>query len=432
MKIITNKGIYIQKKDLELIFSITDKDKIPINIINKFQENVDKKDIDFIFFEDKNEICFLNNFWFVIDYNDIIDFNDLEIIDYYFSDLQKLRKMRVDYDKYKFLSEKKVYNSYIDLMLDEMRYFNYIPNKNEAKNYPLDFQLLYNKITDIFELNYFKSGTSGLEFPEEIFKPARYSKKQLQQIYYEVLSENLTFKELKPYEKQLYSIFSRINYTPDIKNIIRKIMLINRFNTVDFINDDLLDVLLRVEGKNSKFEESTMFLIDYLYVIGYNKFQDFESRTILEKDMRIIKKTINYLSGAKLDDRTIDKLSNYNNELANIIKTIKKCNYLSNNSRIVSDIFAHMLTYVYLNPNKINYDYKFLLKVYEYISSNASQILDNLDYKLERLEGYGEHFVDNFNKSNSLLLYLYSKKTKTNKEKNNYMLSEKNQTNMEK
>lgn len=180
---------------------------MPLNIINKLQENGDKKDIDFIFFEDKNEISFLNNFWFVIDYNDIIDFDELEIWEYYCPDLQSLRKMRVCYDKYKFLSDNRFYSSYIDFRLETLSYFAYIPDKNKAKNYPLDFQLLYNKVTDVFELDYFKCGTSDLELPEEVFKPVIYSKKQLQQIYYEVLSENLTFEELKPYEKQLYSIF---------------------------------------------------------------------------------------------------------------------------------------------------------------------------------------------------------------------------------
>lgn len=208
-------------------------------------------------------------------------------------------------------------------------------------------------------------------------------------------------------------------------------MIINRFNTVDFINDDLLDILLTAERQKSKFEESTIFLIDYLYAIGFSRFQDFKSRTILEKDMRIIKKVIFFLSRARLDDETVDKLSNYNSELAIILRIVKKCNYLSNNSRIERDIFANMLTYVYLSPDSINYEYEFLLKAYKYISSNDFSILNKLDYKIEKFESYGEHFVDNFNKSNSLLLYSYNNKNKL-KEKNNNMLSEKEQTNMEK
>ena len=88
MKIITNKRIYIQKKDLELIFKTTNSEKIPNNIIKKYKESDDAKDLDFIFFEDVGEIKFLNVFWFVINYNDIIDFNDLELSDYYYRDLE--------------------------------------------------------------------------------------------------------------------------------------------------------------------------------------------------------------------------------------------------------------------------------------------------------------------------------------------------------
>lgn len=425
MKIITNKGIFVQRKDLELILMTNSNEQIKDKIINKLNANIEKKELEFIFFEDLEEISFFDNFWFIINYNDIIDFNELEIIDYYFSDLQNLRSMRVDYDKYKFLPNKKVYGNYIDLFLDEMKYFNYMPNKNEVKNYPLDFQLLYNKVSDIMELNEFKRGVSKLVVPEDVFKPVKYSKKQLQQIYYEVLTEKLSFEELKPYEKQLYSIFSRIDYTPDIENIIRKIMLINRFNTVDFINDDLLEILLCVEGKKNKFQESTMFLIDCLYVIGYNKFENFESKITLEKDIRIIKKTINYLSNSNLNDKIIDKLSKYNYDLAQILKTIKNIEHLSNNSEIINDIFSNILTFVYLNPTVINYEYDFIPKVYEYISNNSSQILEHLDYKQELYASYEKHFIDNFNKANSLLLYLYNEKYKDDLENDCIKVEEK-------
>lgn len=203
MKIITNNRIYIQKKDLELIFKATNDEKIPINIIKKYKEQLDAKDLDFILFEDLKEIDFLNSFWFIINYHDIIDFNDSEIIDYHYRDLQNLREMRVEYDKHKFLSEQKHYTNFFDMLFEQAHYETYIPNKNEVKNYPLDFQLLYNKVLDVKELQCFKNGQSKLELPEEIFKPVRYTKKQLQQIYYEVLSENLSFVELKPYEKTI-------------------------------------------------------------------------------------------------------------------------------------------------------------------------------------------------------------------------------------
>ena len=60
--------------------------------------------------------------------------------------------MRVDNDQNKFLPEKKVYNNFLDALSDQMKYFNYVPNKDEIKNYPLEMQLLYNKVTDILEI----------------------------------------------------------------------------------------------------------------------------------------------------------------------------------------------------------------------------------------------------------------------------------------
>lgn len=422
MKIVTNNRIYLQKKDLELIFKSTNHEKIPNNIIEKYKENIDIQDFGFIFFEEKKEIDFLNNFWFIINYNDIIDFNDLELIDYYYRDLQNLRQMRIKNDKYKFLPEKKHYTNFMDMFIEKMRYDCYLPNKDEAKNYPLDFQLLYNKVSDVMELKYFKNGQSKLELPEEVLKPARYSKKQLQQIYYEVLSEDLTFEELKPFEKQLYCIFSKINYTPDILDIIRKIMIINRYNTLDFINDDLLNIILRIEGEKTKFEASTMFLIDYLYTIGYNKFENFDSKIALEKDLKIIKKIIDNIGYANLEDKYIDKLSKYNYILAEITRTLKKCNYSSNNSEVVRDIFSNMMVCVYFNPNIINYDYDFLSYTYDYIKNNTLEILNFTGYNINRMYSHNEHFVDNFNRANNLLIYLYNQKYNNDVEKQNHRL----------
>jgi len=422
MKIITNNRIYIQKKDLELIFKTTNNKKIPNGIIEKYKESVDIQDLDFMFFEGVEEINFLNVFWFIINYNDIIDFDDEELSDYYYRDLQNLREMRIEYDKHKFLSEKNNYTNFFDMLFAQADYELYIPNKENAKNYPLEFQLLYNKVSDVFELRDFKNGQSKLELPEEVFKPVRYTKKQLQQIYYEVLGEDLTFEELKPYEKQLYSIFTRINYTPNILDMIRKIMIINRYNTIDFINDDLLNIILRIKGKKTKFEESTIDLINYLYAIGYNKFENFDSKIILEKDLKIIKYIIDSIGCANLEEKYIEKLSNYNYILAEIIKVLNKCNYSSNNSRIVGDVFSNIAVYVYFNPSVINYDYDFLVYVYDYITNNTLEIVKFMRYNLETMDIHNEHFVDNFNRANSLLIYLYNQKYNNDLERENYKL----------
>lgn len=274
----------------------------------------------------------------------------------------------------------------------------------------------------MWELDDFKRGQSNLELPEEILKPVRYTKKQLQQIYYEILGEELTFKELKPYEKQLYSIFTRIDYTPHILDMIRKIMIINKYNTIDFINDDLLDILLYMLGKKTKFEEFTIDLIDYLYVIGYNKFDNFDSKLILETNLKIIKEVINHISSANIEDKYIEKLSNYNYILARIIKTLDKCNYTSNNSRVVKDIFSYMVVFVYFRPNVINYDYDFLIYVYDYIINNCSKIMKFMKYDVEKANIYNEHFVDYFNGTNNVLIYLYNQKNNNNTEKEEYKL----------
>ena len=418
MKIIVNDRIYIQKKDLELIFKTTNKEELPNNIIEKYKENIEIKDISFIAFEDKKEIDFLNEFWFVVNYRDIIDFDQLESVAYYFKDLQNLRKMRVEHDKNKCLPDGKIYDDLLDAYVAQLNYFFYLPNEEEVKNYHLEFQLLYNKFKDAKEIDYFKMGVSKLELPEEVFRPVRYSKKQLQQIYYGVLSENLTFEELKPYEKQLYCIFSRINYTPDILDIIRKIMIINRNNTVDFINDELLDIILRIEGKDTKFEQRTMFLIDYLYAIGYNKFENFDSKPILEKDLKIIKTVIDYITRVNLEDRYIDKLSNYNSLLAEITRTFKKCNYSLNESKFVKDVFCNMAVFVYFRPKTINYDYKFLEYVYDYLKNNSTELIKSMGYEMDRFDIIDEHFVDNFNRANNLLLSLYNEKYNKDNKKN--------------
>lgn len=428
MKIITNNKIYIQKKDLELIFKLISTEEVPNNIVEKYKQNTNIKDLDFIFFEDKEEIDFLNSFWFVINLYDIIDFNDKELHEYNYSDLEKFRSMRVEYDKHKFLPEKKIYKDFMEILLDQVEYKCYIPRKDEAKNYPLDFQLLYNKVLDVIELEYFKNGQSNLEFPEEVLKPVRYSKKQLQQIYNEVLGENLTFEDLKPFEKQLYLIFSKIDYTPEILDIIRKMMIINKYNTLDFINEDLLNVILRIEGKKSKFEETSSLLIDYLYAIGYNRFENFDSKIVLEKDLRIIRNFIDYISYANLEDEYIDKLANYNCILAEIIRTLNKCDYSSNNSIFcvrdifVRDIFSKMVVYVYFNPNVINYNYDFLTYVYDYVLNNYLDIINLTGYKLKIFGIHDEHFVDNFNRASNVLLYLYHQKYNSNADKENHRL----------
>lgn len=407
MKIVTNNGIYIQKKDLELILSITDHSKIPDTIIQKYKANDDIKDTEFIFFQANDVTNFINNFSFIIDFNDLVDLNWDECADYYIDDLQKLRQLRVENDKHKFLPENKTYDNVFNYLLDKMHYNYYVPNKEEIKSYPIEMQLLNNKVSDAFDIMSFNNGTLDLDIPEEVYKPVRYTKKQLQQIYYEVLSDELSFEELKPYQSQLYSIFSRIDYTPEILNIIRKIMLINRNNTIDFINDEVLDILSRVEDENNKFENSTWPIVDYLYVIGYNKSENFNSKIVLKNDIKTIKKTINVFACNKsLSEKEINKLSKYNYDLAEIIKVLKSCNYAPHSSDKIGNVFSNMIAYVYLKQSVINNDFSILAYAYDWITNHITEITKFVERNEKKDDNSNDQFVDDFNLASNLLMHL--------------------------
>ena len=418
VKIINNDKIYVQKKDLELIFKSTDSIQIPSKIAEIYKENIDKNDIDFITFSEKNIIDYLNKFWFIINYTDYVNISLLESVHFYIEDLQKLRTMRIEYDKHKFFKEEKFINDWFDYFLYEGEYIYYIPNRVECKKYPIDFQLLFNKIMDILELNHYKSGNSKLKLPEEVQKPIYYTKKQLQKIYYEVLSENLSFVELKPYEKQLYSIFTRIDYSPNILEIIRKIIILNKYNTINFIDDNLLDLLLHITGNKSKFQEDSFCIIDYIYAIGYNNFENFESKIVLENDLKIIMKIIDYIGRVELKDVYIERLSKYNHVLAEIVRAMKKSEYSFEKSFCVNDIFLNILTYIYFNPNIINYDYDFIIEVYNYIDSHEKEIVNYIGYDINKNNQFHKSFVKIFNVSNSLLIHLYNNTKKKILKKN--------------
>lgn len=230
-----------------------------------------------------------------------------------------------------------------------------------------------------------------------------------------MLTDNLTFEELKPYQEQLYSIFSKIDYTPDILEMIRKIILLNKHNTVDFINEDLLNLLLHVEGQETKFQESAMHLIDYLYAIGYNNFENFESKVILENDLKIVKKIIGFIGRVNLEYKYIEKLSKYNYELANIISAMKKSGYSFRNPYYINDIFLNMLVYIYFRPNVINYDYDFVSYIYQDINDNQNDIAKFIGYDFNSRDYNNQNFIKYFNGANNLLMHLYKEKNSEKK-----------------
>lgn len=407
MKINVNDKIYIQKKDIGLIIAYIGEEKIPKSIIEIYKAKTNLNELDFIEFNNQNEIDFLNSFWFIIDYIDFKDFSDFEITDYMRKDLETLREMKFEYEIKGMFNNNKVYSNNWDLLFEKFAF----PSNAEAKKYPLNIQLLYNKLFDFDTIEKFKSGCIKLEVPEYVNSPIYYTKRQLQKIYYEVLTNDLSFEELKPIEKQLYSIFSRMNYNSDILNIIRKLMKLNEHTSLEFIQDDLLDLLLHLMGKKSKLEQLSMFLIDYLYCIGYNKFEEFDSKIILEMDLRKIKKTIRFIMAYKPDEYFINELSKYNYQLAEIINILKKYGFSDDgkSSILINDIFLNMIVFVYFKSDLFNNDFEFMKEVYEYLNDNIEYVIEFVGYG-NKYRDLDDDFIKYFNNANKLLIDLYNKK----------------------
>lgn len=406
MKIITDDGICLQKKDLDLIFKVEDENKMPKSIVDNYNSCKKDDELSFIYLKGSDTVRFLDDFWFVVSYNDFIDFEDRDIIQSNELDFHNLLEMRISYDKNKFLPKFIETDDPMDRFWYQMYYFGYFPKREEIKNYPLEMQLLFNKVKDKRDIMAIRDGSFDFELPEKVYKPIKYSSKQLQQIYYEVLGDCLSFEDLKSVKDQLYAIFSRINYTPDVLSIIRKVLQINRFKKVDFINDELMDLVCALYGKKNKLEEVSGLIVDDLYAIGYSKFNKIESNVIFKNDIKIVKDVFHKILRSKLDDKTVEKLTHINYEMGEITRVTNKCDFKLNNFTAQKrDFFANMVSFIYLSPQAINYDYDFLKKAYEFLAGVSENFIKGLGYKEDYMNKY---FIENFNISNQLLLFLYN------------------------
>lgn len=423
MKIHINNIFYIQKKDIELIRQFILPKNISLSIIDKYEISADLNDLDFIQFDNMDDIDFLNRFDFIIDYIDFKDFTGLEIFRYQEKDINAMWRMKRECEP-RLIDNNKVYTNIIDALRDKSIY--HMPSREQAKSYPLEFQVLHNKISDFHMIRGFLNGECELNLPEEVVRPIHYSKKQLKKIYTDVLTDELSFDELKPIEKPLYSIFSRMDYSPEIINIIRKIYQINEYNTIDFINDDLLDLLLYLDNKKAKFDEVTMFLEDNLYTIGYNNFENFGSKIRLELNLKRIKSGIRNMYYSNSDDKFIRGLSKYNYMLSELLNTLKNSDFSKSeeNSVYLNDIFLNMLVFIYFKPNVINNDFSFMREVVEYLNNNSEQVIQLLNYDSNNSKLFKEFdsdFVKYFINASILLMSLYSEKY--NKKENNELLN---------
>lgn len=152
-----------------------------------------------------------------------------------------------------------------------------------------------------------------------------------------------------------------------------------------------------------------MELINIIYVLGYNKFSEFESKIILEKDIYLIKNAISNISYSRLDNTSLEVLRKYDDVLANIVIVLQQVNK-NRKVECIYEIFLNSLVFIYLKPEVINYDYDFLYYVYDYLSAHAIEFINFTGYKGVNIFNFGDSFINNFNYANNLLLKLYEEK----------------------
>ena len=410
MLLIINEKVYIQPIDIRYILDNYNEINIPYEIKtikhpdnNKFIELRNLISIQFVL-SDKN----------IIKLNDFVDMSNLEVHSFFKVEKDNLEKYIYDnlYDTIPRPLEASTNNkqnmcnnildlvSYVlDAIVDNNIYdVEYVTNN--YKKYPLELRNILYKYLNIKNVQEELFNTKdNICLTQEILT-FHYSKKELQKIYYEILSDNLTKEELYPIKSQLYTIFTRINYTPEIQDIIISINRLNKDNDISFINDDLMQSLLKMYGFKTKFEQSAYSLYKDIYVMGY-KYLSLDSARMLEVDIERIK---NFLK-ENCTERAIKEIEKYNLELCNIIKLLIKFNLLNIN-KIKKEIIYIMCAYFYLKIDVFDYSYDCLYEIINYAYNNLQ--IDYIDKKM---------FLNNniyaFNVSASIFEYLY----KSNKEK---------------
>ena len=410
MLLIINEKVYIQPIDIRFILDNYNEISIPDEIKtikhpdnNRFIELRNLISIQFVL-SDKN----------IIKLNDFVDMSNLEVHSFFKVEKDNLEKYIYDnlYDTIPRPLEAYANNkrNATDNILDRVSYIldavvdnniydvEYVTNN--YKKYPLELRNILYKYLNIKNVQEELFNTKdNICLTQEILT-FHYSKKELQKIYYEILSDNLTKEELYPIKSQLYTIFTRINYTPEIQDIIISINRLNKDNDISFINDNLMQSLLKMYGFKTKFEQSAYSLYKDIYVMGY-KFLSLDSARMLEVDIERIK---NFLK-ENCTGRAVKEIEKYNLELCNIIKLLIKFNLLNIN-KIKKEIIYIMCAYFYLKIDVFDYSYDCLYEIINYAYNNLQ--IDFIDKKM-----FLSNNIYAFNVSASIFENLY----KSNKEK---------------
>lgn len=349
MILIVKEKVYIQPIDIRFILDNYDNNIIPIELKNLESFNGNK----FIELKEFKTIQFVSNERNIIKLNDFVDMSYEEMHYFFKVERDKLEEYIYEYlydtiprpleDSNKIRQKNnninidifKIINDLLDSFIDNEIYnIDYVVNN--FQKYPIELRNLVYKYLNIQNvIEELCDRKENIELTKKILT-LYYSKKEKQQIYNEILNDNLSKPELYPIKTQLKSIFSRINYTPEIHNLIISVNRLSKDNDITFINDDLMESLLKMHGYKTKFEETSSLLWEYIYVIGY-KYLTIDSARMLEVDIERIK---NFLK-RNLDEVSVEEISKYNLELSNVIQVLMQFK-LSNLNKIKKEIMYIM------------------------------------------------------------------------------------------
>lgn len=156
MKVVLDKAIYVQKKDLD--FLIYRMDEIPDTIIRKIflpgQTIIDScVKYDFVKFDDPSHIEFLNSMKWILDYAEVKDLNDEEIVE-----------LRTKYAKERDVFVKK-YN--FMCLAEKTRSLSSSEREEKIRLYD-EFVGLSYKAQSITTFLWYKQGDTEMVFPEGI------------------------------------------------------------------------------------------------------------------------------------------------------------------------------------------------------------------------------------------------------------------------
>lgn len=148
MKIITNKKAYVQLNDLSYLMRAMEDESIPASIVNKVFGQVfictDSNRYEFETFDSPEEIEFFKNLDYSVDYMELKDLSDEEIIEYGNSIVNKQNEIA---DKFNSMSDEE---------------------KEKNRNLVKEHELLQFKMLSVRDILWMRNGKLKVKLPSEV------------------------------------------------------------------------------------------------------------------------------------------------------------------------------------------------------------------------------------------------------------------------